>query len=123
MPMPLWWGHVNKRVFNQREIRKGNRPVVTHVGRSSGATYHTPLDAHSVDGGYIFILVYGSESDWVRNIMASGTATLKKDGESLDLDSPRVITKETAWQQLDPETKPPPEILKITEYLQMDVAG
>jgi len=57
MPMPKWWGHVNKRVFNPGQIKKGVSPVLTHVGRASGRTFQTPLDAHPVDGGYIFILV------------------------------------------------------------------
>jgi hypothetical protein len=59
MPMPRWWGRINKRVLNPREVERGVRPVLTHVGRSSGRTYRTPLDAHPVAGGCVFILVYG----------------------------------------------------------------
>ncbi len=73
MPMPLWFGQINKRVFNKMELKRGVRPVLTHVGRSSGKVYRTPLDAHPVDGGYLFILVYGSGSDWVQNALAAGT--------------------------------------------------
>jgi len=62
MPMPRWWTHLNKRVFNPMELRRSRRPVLTHVGRSSGTTYRTPLDAQPVDGGYGFILVHGSRS-------------------------------------------------------------
>lgn len=51
MPVPKWVAKVNKRVFNPREIRRGNRPVLTHIGRSSGKIFQTPLDAHAVDGG------------------------------------------------------------------------
>ena len=29
MPMPLWFGHVNKRVFNKRELNKGVLAVGT----------------------------------------------------------------------------------------------
>lgn len=50
-------------------MRRGARPVLTHVGRTSGKTYRTPLDAHRVEGGYVFILVYGPRSDWVRNVL------------------------------------------------------
>ena len=95
--------------------------MITHVGRSSGQTYHTPLDAHPVEGGYIFILVYGSESDWAKNILAAGTARLKVGAKDLDLVSPRVITKDAAWEQLPATTKAPPTYLRITEYLQMDI--
>src|SRR3546814_20160772 len=63
MPMPRWWGHVNKRVFNPRAISSGKWPVLTHVGRTSGTTYRTPLDAYPVKGGYVFILVYGRSEE------------------------------------------------------------
>ena len=87
MPMPLWVGQINKRTFNKLELKRGRRPVITHVGRASGNTYRTPLDAHPVDGGFVFILMYGSGSDWVRNVVAAGTAHLGA-GEEYDLESP-----------------------------------
>ncbi|WP_344842551.1 nitroreductase/quinone reductase family protein [Nonomuraea dietziae] len=91
MPMPLWWGHVNKRVFNPLTIARGKSPVLTHVGRVSGATYRTPLDAHPVDGGYLFILVYGSRSEWVQNVLAAGGARLQVDGREVELAAPRLV--------------------------------
>ncbi len=121
MPVPMWIARVNKRVFNPLELRRGVRPVLTHVGRSSGKTYRTPLDAHAVDGGYIFIVMYGSDSDWVQNVLAAGAATLEIDGDEFELVSPRLVSKQDAWQQLSATTKAPPEFLRVTEYLQMDV--
>ena len=88
MPMPLWFGHVNKRVFNKRELTTGVQPVITHVGRRSGTTYRTPLEATPVDGGYIFVLVYGSASDWVKNVLAAGSAILRVGGQDIKLTSP-----------------------------------
>ncbi len=120
MPMPRWFTKVTKHVFNPRELKKGHRPVLTHVGRVSGETYRTPLDAHAVDGGYVFVLVYGAESDWCRNILAAGRATLTVDGRDVELTAPRVIDGEAAWQQLPSTVKPPPRMLNIDEYLRMD---
>ena len=121
MPVPKFMAEVNKRTFNKLELRKGKRPAITHVGRSSGKNYVTPLDAHRVDGGYIFILMYGSDSDWVQNVLAAGTARLRVGDAEYELGSPRLVTKETAWQQLPSTIKAPPEFLKVTEYLQMDL--
>ena len=122
MPVPMWVAQVNKRVFNPRELRKGVRPVLTHMGRSSGTTYRTPLDAHPVEGGYIFIVMYGSASDWVQNVLAAGSAMLKVDSDELELVAPRLVSKEDAWQLLPPATKAPANFLRVTEYLQMDVS-
>ena len=121
MPVPMWVARVNKRVFNPLELRRGKRPVITHVGRTSGNTYRTPLDAHPVDGGFIFILMYGPGSDWVKNIMASGTAHLAVGGEEFDLESPRLVTKDEAFAELPAGVKPPPSPLNVTEYLRMDI--
>ncbi|WP_433369361.1 nitroreductase family deazaflavin-dependent oxidoreductase [Streptosporangium sp. CA-115845] len=123
MPMPLWWGHVNKRVFNPRVIARGTWPVLTHVGRISGTTYRTPLDAHPVDGGYLFVLVYGSRSDWVRNVLAADGARLRVDGREVELAVPRLVGKDEAFQALSDEVPRPPRLLRITEFLRMDLAA
>lgn len=122
MPMPRWWTHINKRVFNPAELRRGTRPVLIHLGRSSGRTYRTPLDAHRVDDGYVFILVYGSRSDWVRNCLAVGHARLTIDGQDIELTAPRLIGEEEAWQAIGDGAKRPPAVLHITEFLRMDRA-
>lgn len=121
MPMPLWWGHVNKRLFNPRALAGGKWPVLTHVGRTSGTTYRTPLDAFAVDGGYLFILVYGSRSDWVQNVLATARARLRVDGKELDLAAPRLVDRTEAFQAL-PATAHPPKVLRISEFLRMDLA-
>lgn len=119
MPMPLWWGQINKRVFNPRALRGGKWQVIHHVGRTSGTEYRTPLEAVRVDGGVITMLVYGSRSDWVQNVLAAGSAKLEIDGDVIDLVDPELITADEAFARLPPETKRPPKLLKITEFLAM----
>ena len=121
MPIPKWVAQINKRFFNKAELKRGKRPVITHVGRSSGKTFHTPLDAHRVDDGFIFIPLYGSDSDWVKNVLAAGTAQLKAGGEDFELVNPQLITQDEAWQQLPETVKPPPGLLKVSEFLHMDL--
>ena len=119
MPMPLWWGHVNKRVFNPRSLRNGKWQVIDHVGRTSGRAYRTPIEALPVDDGFIIVLVYGSRSDWVRNVLAAGTATLEIDGGTVDLVDPVVISADEAFERLPAGAKRPPKLLKIDEFLAM----
>jgi len=123
MPMPLWWGQINKKVFNPRARESGRWKVINHVGRSSGKPYRTPLDACEVDGTYVFILMYGSRSDWVQNILASGFASLEVGDEVVELVSPRLIPEHTARLLLDGRAKLPPRFLKVDEFLQMDIAS
>ncbi|SEM23566.1 nitroreductase family deazaflavin-dependent oxidoreductase [Rhodococcus maanshanensis] len=123
MPMPRWWGHINKRVFNPRAIAGGKWPVLTHVGRTSGATYRTPLDAYPVDGGYLFVLVYGSRSDWVRNVLAADSARLLVDGREVELAAARLVGESEAFQALSDDVARPPRLLRISEFLRMDVVS
>lgn len=123
MGMPKWWGHVNKRLFNPGALKSGRWDVLTHRGRRSGRAYRTPLGSYEVGGTYIFILVYGSGSDWVQNILADGRARLESRGQIIELTRPRLISESTAWQLLDGVAKPPPALLRVNEFLQMDVAS
>lgn len=121
MPMPKWVAKFNRRFTNPMELKRGKWPVLTHVGRISGAIHRTPLEAHAVDGGYIFILVYGSDSDWVKNLLAGGDSTLDIEDDTFTLVNPRLISKDDAWRLLSADTKKPPGFLRISEYLHVDV--
>jgi deazaflavin-dependent oxidoreductase (nitroreductase family) len=53
---------------------KGSR-VLEHVGRTSGKTFRTPVNLLTVDGTDYLVAPRG-ETQWVRNVRASGTLTL-----------------------------------------------
>jgi deazaflavin-dependent oxidoreductase (nitroreductase family) len=121
MPLPRWLAHVNKRVFNPWTMRRGNQPVLIHVGRSSGTTYHTPLDAHPLPDGYVFIPLYGPRTDWVKNVLANGAAHLVIGGREIELVAPRLVPKRDIWSLLPPTTKRPPGISDESKLLRMDI--
>ncbi len=123
MPMPLWWGHINKKLFNPGALEKGSWPVLRHVGRSSGRTHRTPLGVHRRDGGYVFVLVYGPGADWAQNVMAAGQATLEIDGDEVELANPRVVPLDEAFGKLTEEAKRPPGLLRVSECLVMDAVA
>ncbi len=123
MSMPRWWGHMNKRVFNPIAIRNKKWKILNHVGRTSGKHYRTPLDGWEVDGTFIFVIVYGLKTDWVRNVLESGQATLEAGDEILTLGAPRLISGAEAAPLLGDDVKLPPKFLKIDEYLQMDITS
>ena len=122
MAYPRWLAKINSRLFNPREVRRGRRPVVTHIGRSSGTIYHTPLDAHPTRGGFVLVVRYGPDSDWVRNILTAGTTTLRVDGEDYPLGSPRLVSQEEAVDQLAPRFEPDSDFLKADRYLLVDLS-
>ncbi len=119
MPYPRWLAKVNKKLFNPGQVRKGRYPVVTHVGRTSGKAYQTPLDAFPTETGFVLVARYGLRSDWVRNIMAAGAATLRVEGRDHALDSPRLVSLDEALAVLLSDT-PPRDFTKAEDFLLMD---
>ena len=123
MPYPRWLAKVNKRVFNPREVERGDRPVVIHVGRSTGMVYQTPLDALPTMGGYLLVVRYGPGSDWVRNVLAAGVASLRVDGRVFQLDSPRLVSRDEAVGRLAPGAEPAKDFFEAEHYLLLDRSG
>ena len=121
MPLPRWLARINKRVVNPGEIHRGVRPVLTHVGRSSGRIYRTPLDAHPIPDGYLFIPLYGPRTDWVQNVLAAGAAHLSIGGQEMQLEPPRVVRKQDIWPVLPAGTRTPMGISEESELLRMDL--
>ncbi len=58
----------------------------------------------------------------MQNILAAGTARLEVRGDEFSLVNPRLMSKEDALSQLPQTSKPPPEYMKLTQFLRMDVA-
>ena len=119
MHLPRWLARFNRRIINPREVRKGVRPVLIHIGRSSGNTYRTPLDAHPSPDGYVFIPMYGPRTDWVKNVLAAGGGRLCVDGQEIELESPQMVRKADIWPLLPTTTKTPPGISDESELLRM----
>ena len=73
--------------------------VVRHVGRRSGRTYETPVIAVQHDDSFLIALPYGKRTDWLKNVLHKGSATIVTDGHTYEVDRPEVIpmTKATAY--------------------------
>ena len=65
--------------------------VVRHVGRRSGRTYQTPVVVARHDDSFLIALPYGERTDWLKNVLAAGSASIMANGRSYDVDRPEVI--------------------------------
>ena len=73
-----------------------------HTGRRSGNRYATPVVARPIFGGFAVPLPYGTEVDWLRNVLAAGTATLRSGGVRYGVTEPRIIDAGEAFTQVSP---------------------
>ncbi len=87
------------RLFNPiSRLVAGRLPlfgILSYVGRKSGRLYRTPLNVFKRGDGYVFALTYGSEVDWVRNVLAAGEADLRTRGRDVHLVEPALFVDPT----------------------------
>ena len=69
--------------------------ILTHVGRKSGKVYQTPVNVFRAPHGSVVALTYSSQSEWVKNVLASGGCELKARGKKYQLSDPRVVRDPT----------------------------
>jgi deazaflavin-dependent oxidoreductase (nitroreductase family) len=65
--------------------------IVRHVGRTSGRAYQNPVSAYPLGDGFVIPVLYGTQSQWVRNVMAAGRFTLRTKGRDYPLERPELI--------------------------------
>lgn len=87
----------NRGVGNPRQMATAGAPgayasVIRHVGRTSGREYETPIGAIATEDGFVVALPYGAGADWLKNLLASGSAMIVNEGSTYRVDQPEVVT-------------------------------
>jgi deazaflavin-dependent oxidoreductase (nitroreductase family) len=89
-----WVAAFNLRVTNRITGRFADRlpgfGVITHVGRKSGRTYHTPVNVFRTPDAFLVALTYGREAEWVKNVLAAGGCKLVSRGNEYQLANPAI---------------------------------
>jgi deazaflavin-dependent oxidoreductase (nitroreductase family) len=70
---------------------RSNTAIVVHAGRRSGRTYRTPVVAAREQDGFVIALPYGERTDWAKNVLAKGSASLITGGHTYEVDRPEVV--------------------------------
>ena len=70
--------------------------VILHRGRRSGRSYRTPVLAFRKERTLVIALLYGEESDWLRNLRTAGGGQVVRMGRTFKLREPRVVDTSTA---------------------------
>jgi deazaflavin-dependent oxidoreductase (nitroreductase family) len=64
--------------------------LVRYRGRTSGRRYEIPLNVFRDGGDWVIVLTYGSDAEWVKNVLAAGEAEITTGGRTVRLVEPRV---------------------------------
>jgi deazaflavin-dependent oxidoreductase (nitroreductase family) len=112
----------NKYLLNPIMVARAGRKdsyaaAIRHTGRKSGKQYSTPVGADRVHDGFIIPLGYGTQVDWLQNVLAAGRATISAEGETHDVTAPEVVNAATALPMLSARRRRTFGRLGITQYL------
>jgi len=117
----------NKYLVNPFMVARAGRKnsyagAIRHTGRKSGKQYATPVGVDRVQDGFIIPLAYGTQVDWLQNVLAAGRATVSAEGETHDVTEPEVIDAATALPMLSSKRRRTFERMGIAQFLRVKFA-
>lgn len=120
----MWaFRHIATRYLNpvlrHVAVRLPNFGILVHRGRTTGRLYRTPINVFRRGDAYLFFLTYGSDAQWVKNVLAAGSCSLETRRGVVHLVDPELVT--------DPELRAAPVAVRLierrlagaTQYLRM----
>jgi len=118
----------NKYLLNPLMLQLAGRrhwyaSVIEHTGRRSGKRYSTPIVADQVGEDILIPLPYGTQVDWVRNVLTAGHATLISKGRHFDVDSPELIDSTQALPLLPRERRHTFERVSVGHFLRARIVA
>lgn len=122
MPIPKVVGQWNKAGLNR--LTRHIAPwmpgfgVIVHRGRRSGRRYQTPVNVFRAGNGYVIALTYGPETDWVKNVLATGGCELRTRGQTIPLGSPRLFHDQSR-SGIRPVERQVLRILNVADFLSL----
>ena len=122
MPLPRSLARFNRPATNRvlGPLAGITRPfaIVVHRGRRTGRSYETPVWAFRTKDGFVIACTYGADrTEWVKNVMKHGEATLLSRKKSYRLIDPRVVHGEAGRRAMPAAIRPALRALGIDDYL------
>jgi deazaflavin-dependent oxidoreductase (nitroreductase family) len=121
--LPHWLARLNLRFSNvfMRPIAS-RLPwfcVLEHVGRSSGTVHRTALMAfHRSPDRWVIALTYGTDVQWLSNMLAAGGGRLLSAGRWVDVVEPRQF-RDTSRSSVPLIVRPMLAILGVSDFVEM----
>jgi len=114
------------RVFSKRfnpfviaDIENGMGPysLICHTGRKTGQAYRTPVDATFLGDFALITLPYGLRSDWLKNVLTSGSCEILHRNQTFTATHPQVLPEAEAKKLCPPGTK----VAHIKDFLRLEI--
>jgi deazaflavin-dependent oxidoreductase (nitroreductase family) len=92
--------------------------ILVYRGRKSGKEYRTPLNAFRHGNEWVFALTYGSDVQWVKNVIAAGEAILEVRRRRIRLVDPELVV-DPARRLMPPVVRQGLGLMRVSEFLRM----
>jgi deazaflavin-dependent oxidoreductase (nitroreductase family) len=118
------------RPFTTKVFNRLSRPfagwlpgfgILVYRGRRSGNAYRTPMNVFRHGNEYVLALTYGSDVQWVKNVLAASGTELVTRGRTIRLVEPVLF--------VDPERRSTPQpvrfflgLMRVTEFMRLRTA-
>ena|SRR5436190_18470416 len=76
--------------------------LLQHRGRTSGKKYRTPVVTFRTRTGFVIPLPFGDQTQWAKNLGASGSGSLRWKGRDWAVRSPAIVETAAARPALGP---------------------
>jgi deazaflavin-dependent oxidoreductase (nitroreductase family) len=115
---------LSKALMNKSQMRTAGTPgayagIIRTVGRVSGRGYQTPVSPVPTDDGFVIALPYGTRANWLRNVLASGHATLVTEGETWEVDRPELVPMRGVEQWFPPADVRAHRMMRVDDALRL----
>ncbi len=94
--------------------------IVAHVGRSSGRAYKTPVAIQRAPAGFVIPIPFGEATQWTRNVLAAGGASVRWQGGEHRVGYPRVVEWPDARADFNPFLRALVPAIGIKSFLRVD---
>jgi len=121
--LPHWLARLNLRFSNafMRPIaaRLPWFGVIEHIGRTSGTVRRTALMAfHRRPDHWVIALTYGTDAQWLKNVVAAGGGRLLSRGRWVDVAEPRRF-RDASRSSVPFLVRPMLAILRVSDFVEM----
>ena len=95
--------------------------ILEYPGRKSGRIYRTPMNVFRDGDDWVFALTYGSDVQWVKNVIAAGGCRLTTRRRTIELVNPRLFVDESR-QVMPFPVRQFLGLLRVSEFMRMSPA-
>ena len=114
----------HRAVGNPLQMRSAGTPgtyasVLRHQGRTTGRIYETPVWAVTTEDGFVIAIVYGSRTDWLKNVLACGAAAIVHEGDIYAVDRPEIVPMESVRAYFPAKTRRTQRLVRVDRCLRV----